>query len=592
MMWRFAAFELDEERRELRLRGREVVLEPQVFDALVYLVRNRDHVVTKDELLERLWEGAVVTEGSIQRAVSLARSALRAGDAADAIRTYPKRGYRFSADVSETGGEALEPGAGAVADARRTFERNDWTAALAAFEAADHANGLAGPDLERAAWCLLNLGRPADAVPFLERAATAHSAAGDLLGAARAALYLAQVHLEGRRLTVAVGWQQRAARLLEGTAPCREVAQLEWITGRIALAQGNHDEALLHADRALALAREIEDLDLESVAMIYLGHVRVARGEVRSGLALHDEAAAAVLGGPVAPWFAGLVYCGLIYICQNRGDWPRAAQWTEGFTRWSERSPTSIFPEVCRLHRAEVLAIKGDLETAEHELTECRDKLEISGPWAVGDAERLLGDVLRCRGDFEAAEKACRRAQSLGWDPCPGWAELLLERGDAAGAVRALERAVDDPSWPCRQRRRLLLATLARAAAVAGDPVRARAAITEAENIEDGDHTPAQIGALLRSRGEVAAAEGNREEAIRTLRAAARFWQDLDCPLETAPIRIRLAELLQASGESEDADLELEAAEALWHKVGAEGRAEDCAKRRKRRAARRDAPAR
>ncbi len=587
MIWRFAAFELDEERRELRLRGREIVLEPQVFDALTYLVRNRDHVVTKDELLDRLWEGAVVTEGSIQRAVSLARSALRAGDAADAIRTYPRKGYRFSAEVSEsTDVPTATQGEDGIAHARRAFERNDWTAALSGFEAADRVAGLAGPDLERAAWCFLNLGRPADAVPYFERAATAHSAAGDSRGTARAALFLSQIHLEGRRLTVARGWQQRAARLLEGVAVCRELAQFEWMSGRIALAEGNHDGALPHAERALQLAREIEDLDLEPVAMIYLGHVCVARGEVRRGLALHDEAAAAVLGSPVAPWFAGLVYCGLVYICQNRGDWPRAAHWTEGFTRWSERSATSIFPEVCRLHRAEVLAIQGDLATAEHELTECRDKLEISGPWAVGDAERLLGEVLRCRGDLEAAEQACRRAQSLGWDPCPGWAELLLERGDPAGAVRALERAVADPSWPCRQRRRILLAILARALAIAGDPVRARETITAAENVEDGDFTPAQVGALLRSRGEVAAAEGHDEEAIRGLRAAARFWQDLDCPLETAPIRMRLAGLLQASGETEAAAIEIEAAQTLWRKVGATSRAEACATHLERRPAR------
>ncbi len=48
-------------RRELRLRGREVVVEPLVFDLLLDLVRHRDRVVTKDELLDRVWSGAIVT---------------------------------------------------------------------------------------------------------------------------------------------------------------------------------------------------------------------------------------------------------------------------------------------------------------------------------------------------------------------------------------------------------------------------------------------------------------------------------------------------------------------------------------------------
>jgi len=88
MTFRFDPFELNEERRELRLRGREVVVEPLVFDLLLDLVRHRERVVTKDELLDRVWPGAIVTEGSLQRAISLARSALRAGERADAIRTY------------------------------------------------------------------------------------------------------------------------------------------------------------------------------------------------------------------------------------------------------------------------------------------------------------------------------------------------------------------------------------------------------------------------------------------------------------------------------------------------------------------------
>lgn len=64
---------------------------------LEYLVVHRDRVVTKDELLERLWEGAHVTEGSLQRAVSLARAALGARGH-ELLRTFPKQGYRFVAN--------------------------------------------------------------------------------------------------------------------------------------------------------------------------------------------------------------------------------------------------------------------------------------------------------------------------------------------------------------------------------------------------------------------------------------------------------------------------------------------------------------
>ena len=69
---RFGDFELDQGAAQLRLRGRELPLQPRIFDLLVYLVRNRERVVDKDELLAAVWPGMVVTDASLQRAVSLA----------------------------------------------------------------------------------------------------------------------------------------------------------------------------------------------------------------------------------------------------------------------------------------------------------------------------------------------------------------------------------------------------------------------------------------------------------------------------------------------------------------------------------------
>ena len=96
--FRFGACELDESRRSLTTHGRELKLQPLVFDLLCYLVRQRERVVTKDELLEALWPRAIVVDNALQRVVSLARIALTEAGLTDAIRTYPRHGYRFCLD--------------------------------------------------------------------------------------------------------------------------------------------------------------------------------------------------------------------------------------------------------------------------------------------------------------------------------------------------------------------------------------------------------------------------------------------------------------------------------------------------------------
>lgn len=104
MIYRFDGYEVDVARRELRARGAPRPLQPQAFDVLAYLIRHRDRAVSKRELLDTLWADAEVGEGSLQRAISLARSAI--DDGGTRIRTLPKVGYRFAAAVEEIPGGA------------------------------------------------------------------------------------------------------------------------------------------------------------------------------------------------------------------------------------------------------------------------------------------------------------------------------------------------------------------------------------------------------------------------------------------------------------------------------------------------------
>jgi TolB-like protein len=102
--YRFGAYEVDVARQELRRDGAVVHIEPQVFDLLAYLVRNRDRTVSKDELIEAIWQGRTVSDAALSSGISAARRAIGdRGSSQDLIRTVHKRGFRFVGDVDDDG---------------------------------------------------------------------------------------------------------------------------------------------------------------------------------------------------------------------------------------------------------------------------------------------------------------------------------------------------------------------------------------------------------------------------------------------------------------------------------------------------------
>lgn len=89
----FADMALDPERRELRSGPKPIAVEPQVFDLLEFLIRHRDRVVSRDDLLAAVWRGRIVSDSSIAARVNAARRAI--GDSGEQqrwIRTHPLPG--------------------------------------------------------------------------------------------------------------------------------------------------------------------------------------------------------------------------------------------------------------------------------------------------------------------------------------------------------------------------------------------------------------------------------------------------------------------------------------------------------------------
>src|SRR6202165_5076740 len=97
----------DKGRRELH-RGADVVsVAPQVFDLLDYLIRNRERVVSKDDLINAIWNGRSVSDAALTTRLNVARSAIGdSGEEQRLIKTLPRKGFRFVGPVLEAEGPA------------------------------------------------------------------------------------------------------------------------------------------------------------------------------------------------------------------------------------------------------------------------------------------------------------------------------------------------------------------------------------------------------------------------------------------------------------------------------------------------------
>jgi DNA-binding winged helix-turn-helix (wHTH) protein len=563
----FGPFRLDEPARVLRLQERELPLQPRVFDLLVYLVRSRERVVSKDELLDTLWPGVIVTDNSLQRAVSTLRAVLREGGMENAVRNFPRAGYRFCLDPQIAEAEEIEIGPAEIAGdaandveaARQAAAEHRWKDAARLFGNADPADQLTGEDLDGWALALQCLGKPSVAIPVLMRAVAAHSQAGNGDLAAAGAVALSTIHLEHGDLAVSKGWLARAQDLISAIPDSMTEGYLLWMQSRVAATEGDPQQAFDLADAAYNFGLRRGDIRTEALGLMYRGFFRLSLGDTHGGLADQDHAAALALSHAIDPITGGVLYCNILWACRTFGDWSRASQWTLGYQQFCTASRME-FSGSCQLHRAEVLGIRGSLRDALAHINDALSRLSDDAPWAVGDAHRVLGDIQSAIGDSEAALAAYEKSYALGWNPEPGHAMLLLERGEPEAAYASLERSLIGQSWWTLQRQGMLLAHLALAAAHAGRHERAQSLINDLVDHERRWPMPSIRALTNEASASIARARGDSHDALRRLHLARQLWTSIDSRLNAARLRLQVAALQLDMGEASVASSEIRAA--------------------------------
>jgi ATP/maltotriose-dependent transcriptional regulator MalT len=443
----------------------------------------------------------------------------------------------------------------------------DWEAAFDALSALDSNGALRAEDLEElgeAAWWLCRL---PECISARERSVAAYVADGKPRQAAIVALRLFYTLSVRGESAIATGWLRRATRLLEGEAEGVEHGQLALAEARVARSRGDQDTELSSARRAIELGNRFGNPDLVALGRYVEGRLMVRQGEVHDGMATLDEAMLSATQGELGPMATGQVYCNVIAACQEIGDLRRAGEWTEALRGWCESQPTSVFPGLCRVHRAEVLRLRGAWEEAELEARQASEDLFDTMPAFASEALYQLGEVRRQRGELDEAEQTFRRASDLGREPQPGLALVGLARGRTDAAAASVRRVLAQESNRL-MRARLLSAQVE--IAIAGDDLTAgTAAAQELAEIAREYGSVALEAAAAFAQGRMQLAVGEAPAALASLQRAWELWNAADCPFEAAETRRALGLACREVGDSDGAELALSSSLAAFEQLGA-----------------------
>ncbi|POX55639.1 transcriptional regulator [Streptomyces sp. Ru71] len=460
----------------------------------------------------------------------------------------------------------------ALEQARTAAARGAWSDA---YDAYLRAGELGPAELAELAGVAYAAGHLDTAIETWERLHGELAALGEDTGAAGAAVRVAMHLLFDTALMAPVrGWLRRAEQLLGPGAATPAYAWFAVVRAYERLLSGDPDAARAWAGRAV-ITGSGTDPAAAAVGRVAQARLLIVDGDVEEGLALLDDAGATAMSGDLDPLSTGVVYCELVCALQGLAQYDLAEQWTEAMERWTRANPIGSLHGRCRVHRAEILRLRGQCAPAERQALLACEELRPYVRRELGWPLTELGRIRLRRGDPQGAEEALLAAHRLGWDPEPWLSLTRLAAGDAGTAAATIRQALAHPlPVPSKElppstalRRAPLLAAQVSIALAAADADTARAAARELAEVAARYGSSALSGAALRARGEVLLAEGDAAGAAEALADAVRVWSEIGAPYETAECRLLLADARRDLGDPEAENLERGAAQATFEQL-------------------------
>ncbi len=327
----------------------------------------------------------------------------------------------------------------------RLLEEAQWAGARDAFQASLDEEET--PDAhDGIGLALYFLGEIDEGIAARERAFEGYAQADRCDEAARVGVWVSHQYLLSGRTSAARGWLARVDRAV-ADAECEGQG---WIAIERARHAESFEERAEHTRRAMAIARESGNGDLETFSLSLLGLTEVDAGRLESGMQLLEEAMAAASAGRVRNVHTlAEAYCNLIMAATNAGEWERAAEWCELVDEFAREHGTVPLLGACRTIHADVLVARGRWPEAEHALeaaleTHARFVPEMGAPTVASMAElrvrqgRLAEAEQLLAGREEHPSSLCALAHLRIADGRPQVAAALLER--ALGAAEGRRR--------------------------------------------------------------------------------------------------------------------------------------------------------
>lgn len=459
--------------------------------------------------------------------------------------------------------------------ARQAAVRGDWPEAFGQLMDLDAGGTLEPGDVPLLAEVAYATGHLDVTIAAWERVHRGCAEAGDTPGAAGAAARVAMHLLFDTALMAPVrGWLKRAERLLDGQPDSAAHAWYAVVRSYERLLSGDLPTAQGWARRAVEAGSGFEPA-AGAIGQVAVARLLILDGELDTGLAQLEEVGVIATGGDLDPLSTGVVFCELVCALQGAAQYDLAEQWTEVMERWCATNAIGSLHGRCRVHRAEILRLRGQCEQAEAEVLAACDELRVHLRRELGWPLTELGTIRMRLGDESGAREALLEARQLGWDPEPHLARLRLGRGDVSGAAEAIRNALDRPTIvPSKERppnndfhRAPLLAAQVEIG-IAGDQLdRARTAADELAAIAQRVGSRAVLADAALAQGRLRLAENDPATAREHLVAAAHLWQEVGAPHELAMTRRELAAVHRAMGHQDEAEFEEAASGSLLEAI-------------------------